>query len=69
MTDLTQLLAQNAAGQPGAADRLLDEVWSWAARADSPEGGKMLDREWVQTNLARVYAKLEALKLLNWRSA
>ncbi len=29
----------------------------------------MLDEPWVQLNLARVYAKLEALKLLNWRSA
>jgi alkylation response protein AidB-like acyl-CoA dehydrogenase len=29
----------------------------------------MLDQPWVQTNLARVYAKLDALKVLNWRSA
>ena len=29
----------------------------------------MLDEPWVQLNLARVYAKLEALKVLNWRSA
>jgi alkylation response protein AidB-like acyl-CoA dehydrogenase len=54
---------------PGTADRLLDEVWRWAAQTDSPEGGKMLEREWVQMNLAKCYAKLEALKLLNWRSA
>jgi len=54
---------------PGTADRLLDEVWRWAAKTDSPEGGKMLEQAWVQANLARCYAKLEALKLLNWRSA
>ena len=29
----------------------------------------MLDVPWVQLNLARVYARLDALKLLNWRSA
>jgi len=29
----------------------------------------MIDQAWVQLNLARVYAKLEALKVLNWRSA
>ncbi len=29
----------------------------------------MLDVPWVQLNLARVYARLEALKILNWRSA
>jgi alkylation response protein AidB-like acyl-CoA dehydrogenase len=54
---------------PGHADALLDEVWGWAARTPAPEGGFMLDRPWVQAALARVYAKLEALKLLNWRSA
>lgn len=54
---------------PGHADNLLDEVWGWAARTPAPEGGTMLDRPWVQSALARVYAKLEALKLLNWRSA
>ncbi len=54
---------------PGPADRLLDEVWAWAARALAPGGGRMLDQPWVQQNLARVYAKLDALKILNWRSA
>jgi alkylation response protein AidB-like acyl-CoA dehydrogenase len=54
---------------PGLADRLLDEVWAWAARMPAPDGGRMLDLPWVQLALARVYAKLEALKVLNWRSA
>jgi 3-oxocholest-4-en-26-oyl-CoA dehydrogenase alpha subunit len=54
---------------PGAADSMFDRVWEWAAKTSSPEGGRMLDQPWVQTNLARVYAKLEAVKVLNWRSA
>jgi alkylation response protein AidB-like acyl-CoA dehydrogenase len=54
---------------PGLADRLLDEVWAWAAKTPAPEGGHMIDQGWVQLLLARVYAKLEALKVLNWRSA
>jgi alkylation response protein AidB-like acyl-CoA dehydrogenase len=54
---------------PGLADRLLDEVWAWSARMPAPDGGRMLDQPWVQLALARVYAKLEALKVLNWRSA
>ncbi|MDJ0865874.1 MAG: acyl-CoA dehydrogenase family protein [Myxococcota bacterium] len=54
---------------PGLADRLLEEVWSWAQRTDAPGGGKWIDQQWVQVQLARVYAKLEAVKLLNWRSA
>ncbi|MFQ5668180.1 MAG: acyl-CoA dehydrogenase family protein [Candidatus Binatia bacterium] len=54
---------------PGLADRLLDEVWAWAARTPSPGGQRMLNEPWVQLNLARVYAKLDALRVLNWRSA
>ena len=54
---------------PGLADRLLDEVWSWADHTRDAAGTRMLDKEWVQLTLARVYAKLEALKVLNWRSA
>jgi alkylation response protein AidB-like acyl-CoA dehydrogenase len=29
----------------------------------------VIDQEWVQVNLARVHAKLEFLKLANWRVA
>ena len=54
---------------PGPADRLLEDVWAWAGKAEAPGGGRMLDQPWVQQSLARVYAKLEGLKLLNWRSA
>ena len=54
---------------PGCADALLDRVWDWAGKVAAPEGGRMLDQPWVQLNLARAYAKLDALKVLNWRSA
>jgi alkylation response protein AidB-like acyl-CoA dehydrogenase len=54
---------------PGLADRLLDEVWSWADRTKAADGARVLDQPWVQLSLARVYAQLEALKVLNWRSA
>jgi len=54
---------------PGVVDRLLDEVWAWASETPSPNGGRMIDEGWVQLDLARVYAKLDALKVLNWRSA
>ena len=54
---------------PGPADRLLDEVWAWAEKTPGPDGGRLVDEAWVQLNLARVYAKLEALRVLNWRSA
>ncbi len=54
---------------PGFADSLLEEVWRWAGKASAPSGGTMLEQGWVQLKLARVYARLEALKVLNWRSA
>jgi alkylation response protein AidB-like acyl-CoA dehydrogenase len=54
---------------PGFADRLFEEVWGWALGTPGPGGGLAMDNEWVRVQLARVYAKLEALKLLNWRSA
>jgi alkylation response protein AidB-like acyl-CoA dehydrogenase len=54
---------------PGFADRLLEEVWEWALRTPAPGGGLVMDQEWVRIQLARAYAKLEALKVLNWRSA
>ncbi|MEN8184977.1 MAG: acyl-CoA dehydrogenase family protein [Myxococcota bacterium] len=54
---------------PGFLDRMLDEVWAWSASAQAPEGGPLIEQQWVQLHLARVFAKLEALKLLNWRSA
>ena len=53
---------------PGLVDRLLDEVWAWAEATDGP-AGRLLDEPWVQMNLARVYTKLEALRVLNWHSA
>jgi alkylation response protein AidB-like acyl-CoA dehydrogenase len=59
---------------PGFAESVLDEVWRWAGEIPAPgEGGSppgsMLEQQWVQLNLARVYAKLRALQVLNWRAA
>lgn len=49
------------------AFRLFDDVVAWAARTESGEGGTMIDLPWVQMDLARCKAKLEAMNLLNWR--
>jgi alkylation response protein AidB-like acyl-CoA dehydrogenase len=45
---------------PGVADRVLDEVWSWAAATDAPDGGRMLDVAWVQLTRP-CFRQLEAL--------
>jgi 3-oxocholest-4-en-26-oyl-CoA dehydrogenase alpha subunit len=57
------------AAMGGLAHRLWDEVLDWCRAADSEDGGRMLDVSWVQMDLARAHARLEAMKLLNWRMA
>ena len=49
------------------AFRLYDDTVAWAADTAAPEGGRVIDRPWVQLDLARCHAELEALRLLNWR--
>ena len=53
----------------GPAERLFEDVRQWAHRTLLPGGRRVIDQEWVRLKLARVRAKLEALKLLNWRQA
>jgi len=47
----------------------LADVRDWAASTKLAGGQRVIDAEWVQLNLARVHAKVEFLKLLNWRVA
>jgi len=51
----------------GLAPRLWDDVVAWARTEPSGEGGAMIDLPWVQADLARTHALLEAMRLLNWR--
>jgi 3-oxocholest-4-en-26-oyl-CoA dehydrogenase alpha subunit len=47
----------------------LGDVRDWAAATKLASGQRLIDQEWVQLNLARVHAKAEFLKLVNWRIA
>src|SRR6266446_3465399 len=47
----------------------LADVRDWAASTRLASGERVIDAEWVRLNLARVHAKAEFLKLLNWRVA
>jgi alkylation response protein AidB-like acyl-CoA dehydrogenase len=47
----------------------LAEVTEWARSAKLADGRRVIDQEWVQLNLARVHARAEFLKLMNWRIA
>ncbi|MFN8545709.1 MAG: acyl-CoA dehydrogenase family protein [Candidatus Binatia bacterium] len=53
----------------GPSERLLEEVRRWAQATRLPDGRRVIDQEWVRVKLASVRARLEALKLLNWRQA
>ncbi|MBB85400.1 MAG: acyl-CoA dehydrogenase [Deltaproteobacteria bacterium] len=50
-----------------AAYARTEKVIDWAKETDTPDGQKVIDLSWVQSNLAEVYARIEAMKLLNWR--
>ena len=54
---------------PGIIDRALDDTRAWAQQTKLADGRRVIDQEWVQVHLARVHAKLEFLKLINWKVA
>ncbi len=47
----------------------LRETLAWAQQTKTGDGQRLVDSEWVRQNLARVHAKVEFLKLLNWKIA
>jgi hypothetical protein len=53
----------------GPFERVLESVRQWAQTTRLADGRRLIDQEWVRLKLARVRAKLDALKLLNWRQA
>ncbi len=54
---------------PGIIERALGDVRRWAAETELPAGGRVIDQQWVRITLAKVHAKLEFLKLINWKVA
>jgi alkylation response protein AidB-like acyl-CoA dehydrogenase len=53
----------------GMFESAFDQTLAWAKRAELPDGRRVIDQEWVQINLGRVYAGLEFLRLINWKVA
>jgi hypothetical protein len=54
---------------PASLEVCFENVCGFARASEAPGGGRVADQPWVQQNLARVYARIEALRVLNWRSA
>ncbi len=53
----------------GIVERQLHDVREWAQQTKLADGRRVIDPEWVQLNLARVHARLEFLKLINFKVA
>jgi alkylation response protein AidB-like acyl-CoA dehydrogenase len=53
----------------GIIERALTDVRGWAQDTKLADGRRVVDQEWVQVHLARIYARLEFLKLINWKVA
>jgi 3-oxo-4-pregnene-20-carboxyl-CoA dehydrogenase beta subunit len=66
----TQLNFERVAlGPSGRIFRSLEGVSQWAKETRLVDGTRVIDVDWVRTNLARVRAKAEVAELFNWRVA
>ena len=59
------------AARGGHAHQIFEETVQWAAVTPTADGTDrtMIDLPWVQRDLAEAHARLEAMKLLNWKLA
>jgi alkylation response protein AidB-like acyl-CoA dehydrogenase len=53
----------------GIIERAMTDTRAWAQETKLADGRRVIDQEWVQIHLARIYARLEFLKLINWKVA
>jgi len=49
--------------------RSISDVEAWARDEKGADGCRVIDRQWVQVHLARLRARAEFLKLINWKVA
>jgi 3-oxocholest-4-en-26-oyl-CoA dehydrogenase alpha subunit len=53
----------------GIASKYADDVANWARETEAEEGGRVIDRPFVQMALAEACARIEAMRVMNWRMA
>ena len=58
-----------ALSSAGMVERKILDVRRWAQETKLGDGRRVIDQEWVQMSLARLHARVEFLKLLNWKVA
>jgi alkylation response protein AidB-like acyl-CoA dehydrogenase len=53
----------------GIVERLLEQTRTWAQETKMADGRRVIDQAWVRRTLAEVTAKVEFLRLINWKVA
>jgi alkylation response protein AidB-like acyl-CoA dehydrogenase len=51
------------------ARKMYDDTVLWARKTEGEDGRPVAERPWAQASLAEAWARLEAMKLFNWRMA
>src|SRR5205814_8138415 len=54
---------------PGPVGGFVEEVTAWARETRLADGQRVIDRPWVQLNLARAHSLIRVLELMAWRQA
>ena len=58
-----------ALSSAGMVERKISDVRRWAQQTKLGDGRRVIDQEWVQATFGRLHARVEFLKLLNWKVA
>lgn len=53
----------------GVVEGPYEEVLRWAKQTTLADGRRVIDQQWVQLNLARIHARIEFLRLMNFKIA
>jgi alkylation response protein AidB-like acyl-CoA dehydrogenase len=53
----------------GILERAFEQTRAFARETRLADGRRLIDQEWVRINLARVYAGLDFIRLINWKVA
>lgn len=56
-------------GPPGMISRSVEDVVAWAKETKLADGRRVIDQEWVQSDLAKVVSGLDAVTLMSWKVA
>jgi alkylation response protein AidB-like acyl-CoA dehydrogenase len=65
-----QLNHERLAITPSAScSQMIEDTRRWAVETKLADGSRVIDQEWVQLALAKCWAKVEVLRLMNWRAA